>query len=128
MQVGAHGWVHVIDWLVLRQYPLARQLFDDHRERGDGHLFEVLRRQVVHGVRRDQDGDLSDVLVLGRKPRVQLECRGDDGRRGNAALFQIGGVVDTPRRTPASVTPGIDDGVHLSFQLIGDEHVGGEVL
>ena len=117
-----------VDERLFFEWPLPGQLPDDDRIGRARELEHYLGRQVIQRMRRDDERQLFELEILRGQPPVRQERPRDDGRRRNAPLFQVGRVVDTPRRAAPSVTPGVDERVDLALQLIRDQPARSEIL
>ena len=107
---------------------LAAELLQHHRICNPSELANFVWIQIIERVWRHQQRQAVDLEVFRRQsPRCQKRSRDDCGR-GNAVFFQVGRVVDTPRRAAPSITPGVDDALNLADQFIGDQPARGEVL
>jgi hypothetical protein len=64
-----------------------------------------------HGVFRQPQGLSPEAGRLGKR-------LGNDGNRGAPALFSFDAVVETPRRTGASIGDRMDNGIAFAGQLV----------
>lgn len=89
-----------------------------------GALVHGFRPQATERVLNNGDGQ-SGKAQRGRLGSTQRDkfCR-TNRRRGNAALFQLNGIVDTPRCTRASIPDGVDHHITLG-QIIDHIWRGG---
>ncbi|MBI4207757.1 MAG: DUF4160 domain-containing protein [Betaproteobacteria bacterium] len=95
-----------------------RQAFNDGGDHRFGPAAERLRFELPDGIGRLRDDDVRAALRGGHAAPELREGVRDDHRRRNAAAFESGRDVATPRRTRPSVAGGGDRHVHAAGEAV----------